>query len=249
MGKRNNNCANANTTERLTANQVMKMIVANQQQLKEDIKSLNFKYKGCLSKEDQEEVFGIVLCKALEAASGYDSTKAKLRTWLYAIARNELITFSKANCRSQARSVLYVDESDEEGRFSDEIRQMHYRLDEVETRSTGILGQERDRETLLKVECLKDAIHSLSDRDQSVIFMLMDGFSGREMADALKIKETAQRKLVSDVRGRLKRRLAEAQYADIAERTDRYRNSAVKWDAENDEEFGFLYASRSEMND
>ena len=79
--------------------------------------------------------------------------------------------------------------------------------------------------------------------------MLMDGFSGREMADVLQIKEGAQRKLVSDVRGRLKRRLAEAQYADIAERTDRYRNSEVKWEAEDDDEFGFLYASRSEMND
>lgn len=248
MGK-NNNSAIANTTERLNADQVMEMIAASQQQLKQDIKFLNFKYKGCLSKEDQEEVYGIVLYKALKAASGFDATKAGLRTWLCTIARNELISFSKANGRSQARSVLYVDESDEDGRFSDEIRQMHYRLDEVETRSTGIMGQERDRETLLKVECLKDAIHSLSDRDQSVIFMLMDGFSGREMADVLKIKETAQRKLVSDVRGRLRRRLAEAQYADIVERTDRYRNSAVTWDAENDEEFGFLYASRSEMND
>lgn len=249
MGTRKNNCANANTLERLTANQVMEMIAGSQQQLKQDIKFLNFKYKGCLSKADQEEVFGIVLCKALEAAGGFDATKASLRTWLGTIARNEIITFSKAKGRSQARSILYVDESDEDGRFSDEIRQMHYRLDEHETRSIGIMGQERERETLLKVECLKDAIHSLSDRDQSVIFMLMDGFSGREMADVLKIKETAQRKLVSDVRGRLRRRLAQANYADIAECTDRYRNSAVKWNAESDEEFGFLYASRSEMND
>ena len=249
MGKTTNNSAIANATEGLAANKVMEMIAGSQQQLKQDIKFLNFKYKGCLSKEDQEELFGKVLCKALEAAGGFDPTKASLRTWLCTIARNEMITFSKANGRSQARSILYVDESDEDGRFSDEIRQMHYRLDEVETRSTGIMGQERDRETLLKVECLKDAIHSMSDRDQSVIFMLMDGFSGREMAEVLKIKETAQRKLVSDVRGRLKRRLAEAQYADIAERTDKYRNSAVKWDAENDDEFGFLYASRSEMND
>ena len=249
MGKTTNNSAIANATEGLTANKVMEMIAGSQQQLKQDIKFLNFKYKGCLSKEDQEEVFGIVLCKALEAAAGFDPAKASLRTWLCTIARNEMITFSKAKGRSQARSILYTDESDEDGRFSDEIRQMHYRLDEHETRSTGIMGQERDRETLLKVECLKDAIHSLSDRDQSVIFMLMDGFSGREMADVLKIKETAQRKLVSDVRGRLRKRLAEAQYADIAERTDRYRDSAVKWDAESDEEFGFLYASRSEMND
>jgi len=249
MGRTNKNCASANTTERLSANQVMDMIAGCQKQLKQDIKFLNFKYNGCLSKEDQEEVYGIVLYKALKAASGFDATKASLRTWLCTIARNELISFSKAKGRSHVQSVLYVDESDEDGRFSDEIRQMHYRLDEVETRRTGITGKESERETLLKVECLKDAIHSLSDRDQSVIFMLMDGFSGREMADALKIKETAQRKLVSDVRGRLRKRLAKAHYANLAELTDRYRDSAVKWNAEMDEEFGFLYASRSEMND
>ena len=111
------------------------------------------------------------------------------------------------------------------------------------------MGQERSRETLLKVECLKDAIHSLSDRDQSVIFMLMNNFSGKEMADALKIKEGAQRKLVSDVRGRLKKCLAKVHFADIAEYSDKYRNSVAGWDEGSDDEFGFLYASRSEMND
>lgn len=246
---RTTNNSNASTVEARTANQVMDRIVKIQPTLKKDIKFLNYKYGSKLSTEEQEEILAAVTFKALEKAEGYDASKANLRTWMNTIARNEIITVLKERDRSAARSILYIDESDDEGRFSDEIRQMHYRLDEVEMKSTGIMGKESARETLLKVECLKDAIHSLSDRDQSVIFMLMDGFSGREMADVLQIKEGAQRKLVSDVRGRLKRRLAEAQYADIAERTDRYRNSAVKWDAENDEEFGFLYASRSEMND
>ena len=246
---RTTNNLNANTVEAHTANQVMDKIVKIQPTLKKDIKFLNFKYGSKLSKKEQDEILATVTFKALENAEGYDASKANLRTWMNTIARNEILTVLKERDRSAARSILYIDESDDEGRFSDEIRQMHYRLDEVEMKSTGIMGKERARETLLKVECLKDAIHSLSDRDQSVIFMLIDGFSGREMADVLQVKEGAQRKLVSDVRGRLKRRLAEAQYADIAERTDRYRNSAVKWDAENDEEFGFLYASRSEMND
>ena len=249
MRTTNNSSANTNTVEARTANQVMDRIVKIQPTLKKDIKFLNYKYGSKLSTEEQEEILAAVTFKALEKAEGYDASKANLRTWMNTIARNEIITVLKERDRSAARSILYIDESDDEGRFSDEIRQMHYRLDEVEMKSTGIMGKESARETLLKVECLKDAIHSLSDRDQSVIFMLMDGFSGREMADVLQIKEGAQRKLVSDVRGRLKRRLAEAQYADIAERTDRYRNSAVKWEAEDDEEFGFLYASRSEMND
>ena len=201
-----------------------------------------------MSKEDQEEILATVTYRALEAAESYDASKASIRTWLNKIASNTISSFTKERGRSEARSILYVDESDDDGRFPDEIRQMHFRLDEHEMKNDGIMGKERQRETLLKVECLKDVIHAMSDRDQSVIFMLMDGFSGREMADVLKIKETAQRKLVSDVRGRLRRRLAEAKYADIAELTDKYRNSTVKWDAENDEEFGFLYAGRSEMN-
>ena len=246
---RTTNNSSANTVEAHTANQVMDKIVKIQPTLKKDIKFLNFKYGSKLSKKEQDEILATVTFKALENAEGYDASKANLRTWMNTIARNEILTVFKERDRSAARSILYIDENDDEGRFSDEIRQMHYRLDEVEMKSIGIMGKERARETLLKVECLKDAIHSLSDRDQSVIFMLIDGFSGREMADVLQVKEGAQRKLVSDVRGRLKRRLAEAQYADIAERTDRYRNSAVKWDAEDDEEFGFLYASRSEMND
>ena len=247
MGNKTN--ASANTTETRTANQVMEQIAKIQPTLKKDIRFLNYKYGSKLTPEEQEEVLATVTYKALEAVESYDASKANLRTWLNTIARNEVITYLKEMDRSAARSILYIDESDDEGRFSDEIRQMHYRLDELETKSTGIMGQERSRETLLKVECLKDAIHSLSDRDQSVIFMLMNNFSGKEMADALKIKEGAQRKLVSDVRGRLKKCLAKVHFADIAEYSDKYRNSVAGWDEGSDDEFGFLYASRSEMND
>lgn len=246
---RTKNSSNANTVEIRTVNQLMDKIVKIQPTLKKDIKFLNYKYGSKLSMDEQEEIFATVTFKALENAESYDAGKANLRTWMNTIARNEIITALKERDRSAARSILYIDESDDEGRFSDEIRQMHYRLDEVEMKSTGIMGKERARETLLKVECLKDAIHSLSDRDQSVIFMLIDGFSGRDMADVLQVKEGAQRKLVSDVRGRLKKCLAKAHFEDISERTDRYRNSVVIWDAEMDEEFGFLYASHPGMND
>jgi hypothetical protein len=37
-------------------------------------------------------------------------------------------------------------------------------------------------------------------------------------------------------------------YADIAERTDRYRDREVRVEEATEEMFGFMYASRSEMN-
>jgi hypothetical protein len=58
----------------------------------------------------------------------------------------------------------------------------------------------------------------------------------------------AQRKLVSDVRGRLKKHMARMRYADIADCTDRYRSGEVKLEEATEEMFGFMYASRSEMN-
>ena len=76
----------------------------------------------------------------------------------------------------------------------------------------------------------------------------MQGISGREMAERLGLSEVAQRKLVSDVRGRLKRRMKAMHYEDIADRTDKYRDSEVRLEESTEEMFGYMYASRSEMN-
>ena len=126
---------------------------------------------------------------------------------------------------------------------------MHFRLDEAESQRAGFLGAERDRESLLKVECLNDAILSLSERDQKAVCYRLQGMSGREMAKKLGITEVAQRKLISDMRGRLSKRMQMLHYADIADCTDRYRDCDVRLDEAKDEMFGFVYASRSEMDD
>ena len=236
------------TSVELTTEQVREMIANNQASLKESIRQHNYKLGLQLNRKDQDEILAVVNYKALLAADTYNPKAAKVKTWLSRIAYNEIVNHLKRRTASSVVSVKYIDECDDDGCFDDRIRQMHYRLDEVESQKAGFLGAERDRESLLKVERLNDAILSLKDRDQQVVCYLMQGICGREMAERLGISEVAQRKLVSDVRGRLKKRMQVMHYADIAERTDRYRDREVRVEEATEEMFGFMYASRSEMN-
>ena len=236
------------SNETNTVEMTMKMIADSQKQLKEDIKFLNVKYGSQLTKEDRDEILSIVSLKALEAAKTYNPKLSKMRTWLSSIARNEIVTYLRQRYQVAKFSVRYIDESDDDGRYNESLRQMHYALDEEERKTVGVFGKEADRQTLLQTECLTDAILSLSDRDQAVIFMLRQGLSGRQMADALGIKETAQRKLVFDMRGRLRKCLADKHFADIAEHSNKYCNSVVTLEDVANLEFKFMQADRSEMD-
>lgn len=232
----------------LTAEQVMELIAKSQASLRKSIRQHNYDLGLQLTKEDQDEILAEVNYKAALAAGSYNPEKAKVETWLSSIAYNVSVTYLTKRTTSSSVSVRYIDESDDDGYFDDRIRQMHYRIDEAESQRVGFLGQERKRESILKMECLNDAILSLSERDQKVVCYRLQGMSGREMAERLGISEGAQRKLVSDMRRRLGDRLEEMHFEDIADRTDRYRNSEVRLEEAAEEMFGFMYASRSEMN-
>lgn len=243
------NTRNVTTTSgKLSVEQVREMIANNQASLKESIRQLNYKRGLPLTGEEREEILSVVTYKALLAADTYNPQLSQVKTWLSRIASNEIDSYLKRRALQRSVSVKYIDECDDEGYFDDRIRQMHYRLDEVESQRTGFLGAERDRESLLKVECLNDAILSLSERDQKAVCYRLQGMSGREMAERLGISEVAQRKLISDMRGRLGKKMQMLHYADIADCTDRYRDCDVRLEEATEEMFGFMYASRSEMN-
>ena len=232
----------------LTAEQVMELIAKSQASLRKSIRQHNYDLGLQLTKEDQDEILAEVNYKAALAAGSYNPEKAKVETWLSSIAYNVSVTYLTKRTTSSSVSVKYIDESDDDGYFDDRIRQMHFRLDEAESQRVGFLGEERKRESILKMECLNDAILSLSERDQKVVCYRLQGMSGREMAERLGISEVAQRKLVSDMRGRLEKRLEVMHFEDISDRTDRYRDSEVRLEEAAEEMFGFMYASRSEMN-
>ena len=78
--------------------------------------------------------------------------------------------------------------------------------------------------------------------------MLREGLSGKEIADALGVKETAQRKHAFDMRGRLRKRLNERHYAAIQEHSDKYLKSTVRLENLVEQEYKLIEASRSEMD-
>jgi RNA polymerase sigma factor (sigma-70 family) len=170
-----------------------------------------------------------------------------MRTWLSNIAHNEMVNLLRQKNFFSRNGIQYMDESDEDGMFDDGIRQMHYRLDEDESRSTGVFGKEATREALLRLELVTDAISSLSKKDQSVIFMLREDLSRKEIADALGVKETAQRKHAFDMRGRLRKCLDGKHYAAIQEHSDKYLKSTVRLENLVEQQYQFE-ASRSEMD-
>lgn len=233
------------TCENLLLRQVKEMIVANQAQLKRDIRALNHKYGNQLTKEDCEDVLCNATYKALLHADTYDPSRTKMRTWMNRIARNEMIDVLKQKAFSNRYGIRYEDEARGDGFYDDSLRQMHYRHDIKEGTFSTILNNEKSRLTKLRVDCLVKAIENLSPRDRSVINMLFDCYSGREMAIELGISECAQRKLVSDMRGRLAKWLSKLHYADIDEQTDKYQNLIICVDDEMDHNsmFRFIYAS------
>jgi RNA polymerase sigma factor (sigma-70 family) len=235
--------------ETLSVEDVMNLVADSQQQLKEDIKFMNKDKFGLqLTQEDRQEILGVVTLKALEAAATYNPKLSKMRTWLKTIAHNEIVSFLNQRSLYVRKSVQYMDENDDNGRFDDGIRQMHYRLDDEECRKIGVFGKETARKSLLMAECMKCAIDSLCQRDRDVIFMIKEGLSGKQIADALGIKETAQRKLVFDMRGRLRKRLVEMRYVDIDEHSSKYCNTTVRLEDVIEQEFLLMQASRSSKN-
>lgn len=240
-----NYATTATKCEALTLGQVKDMIVANQSQLKKDIRALNYKYGNQLTKEDCEDVFCNATYKALLHADAYDPSRTKIRTLMNRIARNEMIDVLKQKSFSNRYGVRYEDETGDDGVYNDVLRQMHYRHDVTEGTFSPILNHENSRLTKLRLDCLVKAIENLSPRDSSVINMLFDGYNGSDMAKELGISECAQRKLVSDMRGRLAKWLSKLHYADVDERTDKYQNHIICVDDEMDHNnmFRFIYAS------
>ena len=240
-----NYATTATKCEALTLGQVKDMIVANQSQLKKDIRALNYKYGNQLTKEDCEDVFCNATYKALLHADAYDPSRTKIRTWMNRIARNEMIDVLKQKSFSNRYGVRYEDETGDDGVYNDVLRQMHYRHDVTEGTFSPILNHENSRLTKLRLDCLVKAIENLSPRDRSVINMIFDGYSGREMAQELGISECAQRKLVSDMRCRLAKGLSKLHYADVDERTNQYQDDIICVDDELDHNsmFRFIYAS------
>lgn len=207
-----------NVGAELTTEQVMDRIAKNFQQLLKDVRYHNYN-SGChLTQEDCEEIAAVVRYKAILAASRYDPSKS-IRTWMNAIAKNEVKKALKYRGRKARLSVTYVDESDEDGAYCEQLRLMHLRMSDETDPSNRLSTPEMVKAHRDGLEALKGALMTLSTRDRDVVKMLMDDVSGREMAKRLHLKESAQRKLVADVRKRLRKRIESARLTHVDSET------------------------------
>ena len=194
---------------------VRQIIAENRSVVVRAARHYNYVYGAHLQKDDIEDVVQDAICKAIANAAHYDPMKAKVTTWIGRIVRNEIVDRLKEQSESMSRSVLYVDESDEDGVFDDGIRQLHFRRDEEEGASGHVESAEGRMLSRLRVECISHAVGALSKRDQRVITMLMQNVPGAVMARKLELTEAAQRKLVHDVRKRLRKELDACHYQNI----------------------------------
>jgi RNA polymerase sigma factor (sigma-70 family) len=162
-----------------------------------------------LHADELDDAVQNALCKAIANAEYYDSRKASVATWLSRIVGNEIVDRLHEKNISYIRSIPYSDEPDEEGYYDDSIRQMHFRLEESVCPSGHLEHAEAIIQSRNKAESIMKAVHALSYRDQVVVALLLRNLSGAEMAKRLKLSESAQRKLVHDVRKRLRRKMNE----------------------------------------
>lgn len=179
----------------LTNSEVMNMVENNRGNLMKDLCYYNKRYGQKFSDVEIEDVAGTVIYKTLLASGSFDPSRASMRTFMSRIARNEMVNALK---EKTVFSSLFVDcqegREDEYGSY-----ELYINIEEE-----------------MKNDRLMRAIDSLSDRDKSVMLMLAKGCSGREMAKRLNISESAQRKLVSDMRIRLRKRLVAMHYYEEA---------------------------------
>lgn len=220
----------------------MQKVAQSFEKTKKAVNFFNFSEGLQLSKDECEEIVQSSMYKGLLAADRYDQSRASMSTFLNRIAHNSTIDVLSERTRSSWRDISYSDDTDQDGNYNDSLRQMHFALNREEgVASSGILSAENRRSSRLKIECIRDAVKSLSDRDQTVVYMLLKGKTGKEMAEELHMTEIAQRKLVHDVRHRLSTKLSTLHYEDIEDRTSRYLGESNWYDETRDETFGFFF--------
>jgi len=199
---------------------------------------------GRLTSEDCEDVLSTALCKCLEAYDHYDPNKGKVSTLLNKIAFNETMNALSARVRYMTRENFMDDDylmtSGSAKSVTGALNAIHHFGDNSFI-GDDIMEMEKSRASRLKIDCLKESVGNLSDRDGVIVYMLCSGYSGKRMAEELNISETACRKLVHDTRKRLSARLAENHYSDIEDRRGGFGEDASAFDGTDDDTFGFFF--------
>ena len=115
------------------------------------------------TREDQEDLFQEITLQVWRSIPGFRHESAVV-TWIYRIALNTAITWI-------SREKKYRNANDTTDNLPDVLLQHNIQADE-------------------RLDWLYKTIHQLNEIDRSIILLLLDGFSYKEMATILGISET-----------------------------------------------------------
>ncbi len=238
-------------TNALTIDQMKHLAAEHLVDIRKSIAPFNRRYGGSLSIEECEDLEVEVYMKACEKAYQYDPNKGTLKAWIKKIAYNaacDLVEKKKKQVRLEDSS-CYGDDGDEmTQRGLDRLTSSE--RDQLTIAGLSaceeILSFEQRRKLRLQRECWMAAFHSLSERDQLLLYMRWDlKLCGEEMARELHMEYVALRVALSRAMERFEAELEARHYRDIDEWTSRYFNEDCHPELEDDETF---FGGRSETN-
>lgn len=165
-----------------------------------------FGNKHFFSREDVEDMAATTVMKAYGAIDKYDPKKAKLTTWVSAIAANcvkDAINYRmrRLNINGPMNMENPKDDSDEEY-GADEVPFKTRILDKMSVNDTDSLAIRNDLKKHIEKE-----LDRMTDKRKRIARMLTAGYTPKEMADAEGCTTTAIYKCVYDIRAVLKESL------------------------------------------
>ena len=137
-----------------------------------------------------DEIIGTVFWKTFNNLEKFDETRASFQTWLLKIAKNEVITYFRAQSRKTEHETAFDEE-------------FEFKADEYFEPEQQILREERTQQ-------LKVAIEKLNERERKIITLkyYLD-MKDNEIAEKLDLTPQNVRVILNRARSKLKKFLTE----------------------------------------
>jgi RNA polymerase sigma-70 factor (ECF subfamily) len=142
-----------------------------------------FMYRMCHNQGAAEDLAQEVFLRVYRSRSGYEAT-AKFTTWLYRIATNLAVNYARDTKHERPETQVSIDEPDEETGTTIDI------ADSTLTAEEQILRRERMR-------AIRQKVMELPERQRLAVLMhKYQQMDYRQIADVLKLSESASKSLL-----------------------------------------------------
>lgn len=233
----------------MTATVMARLASENLAVMTRSIAAYNRKKGYVLSAQECEDLLTEAYLDAVDGAATYNPEKGAIKGWLWRIAHNAAVSYlKKRSLEVRLNEDSQMDSEEDVNPYSWLSRTEREQVLRVEWEShDDILAFESRRRKRLQKECWYAAFHTLSDKDQLLLYMRYDLELGEEeMARQMGMTYGSLRVALSRALDRFQLQLEARHYQDPAEWTMRHFHDDNLWGPEDDEET--FFGSRSEAN-